>query len=32
MTEQLTDIRKRISNIMKKERVEHTVGEMYTAS
>ena len=32
MTEQLTEIRKRLSKVLKKERFEHTIGVMYTAA
>lgn len=32
MTDQLTEIRKRLSKVLKKERFEHTIGVMYTAA
>lgn len=32
MTEELTEIRKRLAKVLKKERFEHTIGVMYTAA
>ena len=32
MKEELTEIRKKLSKVLKKERFEHTIGVMYTAA